>query len=134
MPADGICVPPKRDFGTSRCAARRLGYINGATWRKGLTARGTTRPTVTSVLTSAFEGNSGPDMLRSGSSLRDLKGTYRSSERFWVVRDIVPAFRWRYWLLLAKSRDIRIMTLGCSVAYHAADIRGYCSRSIRTPN
>jgi hypothetical protein len=36
MPADGISLPPKR--GTSARpagAARRLGYINGATGRKG---------------------------------------------------------------------------------------------------
>jgi hypothetical protein len=39
MPADGISLPPKK--GTSARpagAARRLGYINGATGRKGLTA------------------------------------------------------------------------------------------------
>jgi hypothetical protein len=36
MPADGINLPPnKEDFGTSRGAARTLGYINGATGRKG---------------------------------------------------------------------------------------------------
>jgi uncharacterized protein len=36
MPADGISLPPKKgDFGTSRGAARTLGYINGATGRKG---------------------------------------------------------------------------------------------------
>jgi hypothetical protein len=36
MPADGINLPPKKgDFGTSRGAARRLGYINHATGRKG---------------------------------------------------------------------------------------------------
>jgi hypothetical protein len=35
MPADGISLPPKREFGTSRWAARRLGYIKGDTRRKG---------------------------------------------------------------------------------------------------
>ncbi|MGB7833128.1 MAG: tripartite tricarboxylate transporter substrate-binding protein, partial [Xanthobacteraceae bacterium] len=35
MPADGISLPPKKDFGTSRGAARRLGYINSTTGRKG---------------------------------------------------------------------------------------------------
>src|SRR5262245_4705237 len=35
MPADGIGLPPKRDFGTSRWAARRLGYINQMAGRKG---------------------------------------------------------------------------------------------------
>ena len=42
MPADGISLPPTRgDFGTSRWAARRLGYINGTTGRKGMTFCGT---------------------------------------------------------------------------------------------
>ena len=35
-PADGISLPPKEgDFGTSRWAARRLGYINGVAGWKG---------------------------------------------------------------------------------------------------
>jgi hypothetical protein len=34
MPADGISLPRKGDFGTSRWAARRLVYINHATGRK----------------------------------------------------------------------------------------------------
>jgi len=36
MPADGISLPQtKGNFGTSRWAARRLGYINLVTRRKG---------------------------------------------------------------------------------------------------
>jgi len=34
MPADGIGLPQKGDFGTSRWAARKLFYINHATGRK----------------------------------------------------------------------------------------------------
>jgi hypothetical protein len=35
MPADGISLPPKRDFGTSRWGGSKLGYINGATGGRG---------------------------------------------------------------------------------------------------
>jgi len=35
MPADGISPPRKGDFGTSRRAAWRSGYINNSTGRKG---------------------------------------------------------------------------------------------------
>ena len=35
MPADGISLPLKRDFGTSRWGGSKLGYINGAIGRKG---------------------------------------------------------------------------------------------------
>jgi hypothetical protein len=34
MPADGISLPPRRDFGMSRWAGSNLGYINHATGRK----------------------------------------------------------------------------------------------------
>jgi hypothetical protein len=35
-PADGINLPPNDgDFGTSRWGGSKLGYINGATGRKG---------------------------------------------------------------------------------------------------
>jgi hypothetical protein len=57
MPADGISLPPKGDFGTSRGAARRLGYINGATGRKGImTATGTNLPIRNVRHTAAFGG------------------------------------------------------------------------------
>jgi hypothetical protein len=35
MPADGVSLPPKRDFGMSCWAARRLGYTKHAAKRKG---------------------------------------------------------------------------------------------------
>jgi hypothetical protein len=36
MPADGISMPPKKgDFGMSRWAGSKVGYINHATERKG---------------------------------------------------------------------------------------------------
>jgi hypothetical protein len=35
MPADGISLPPKRDFGTSRWGGSKVRLYNGATGRKG---------------------------------------------------------------------------------------------------
>jgi hypothetical protein len=44
MPADGIGLPQtKGNFGTSRWAARRLGYIKGDIGRKGHVPYGTKR-------------------------------------------------------------------------------------------
>jgi hypothetical protein len=41
MPADGISLPPKRwDFGTSRWAGSKIGYINDGLGERGMTACG----------------------------------------------------------------------------------------------